>query len=215
MVQLFIEAKKRETSECVFLETLIRRFVPDAMPFRINPVDGWTNLCQMVNVMTMQVNQDSGGKNLVIFDADSPDHGGGYEERLKEIKTRLTSNGIQADLFLWPDNRSDGTVEDLMLGIARKELHPVFFDCFEDYEKCLAGVSEEDGTPKYHCPDLKSKVFTYISSMPLSNAQRRHLGGGNWLFDNPDYWDLESDKLDAIAGFLRDGMECKDGREST
>ena len=51
--------------------------------------------------------------------------------------------------------------------------------------------------------------------MPLSNAQRRHLGGGNWLFDNPGFWDLESDKLDAIAGFLRDGIECKDGREST
>ena len=94
-----------------------------------------------------------------------------------------------------------------MLDVARKDLHSVFFDCFGDYEICIKGVKNADGKQVYHAPDKKAKAFTYISSMPLTNSQRRHLGRGEWLFANPEYWDLDSDRLGSIAFFLRNGLK--------
>lgn len=41
------------------------------------------------------------------------------------------------------------------------DLHPVFFDCFEDYEKCVTGVKDEHGLPLYNTPNLKGKLHTY------------------------------------------------------
>ena len=202
MVQVFIEAKREDTPEGVFLRTLIQEFVPDSFPFVVNAVNGWSNLCEPANVMLMQTNSQEGGKNLVIFDADSQENGGGHALRLKTLKEKLAAYDLQAEIFLWPDNQSDGTVESLMLDVARKDLHAEFFDCYGDYEACLRGVKDADGSLTYHCPDLKAKAFAYISSMKLSNNHRKHLGRGDWQFDNPDYWDLGSEKLEAIKAFL-------------
>ncbi len=206
MVQIFIEAKRLETPEGEFLKAIIYKYVPGSLDYNINAVNGWTNLIEPTNVMIMQANSEEGGKNLVVFDADSKENGGGYEIRLKVLKDKLTENLCEADIFLWPDNQSDGTVEDLMLDIARKDLHRVFFDCFEDYETCLKGVKDTKGEAVYHCPDLKAKAFTVISSMPLSNTQRRHLGRGEWMFNNPNYWDLGNKRLESIVNFLRNKL---------
>lgn len=206
MVQIFIEANRVETPEGAFLKALIQKFVPDAYPYTVNAVNGWTNLCQAASAMVMRTNVTEGGKNLVVFDADTKDNGGGYEQRLKELKEKLAANKCEADIFLWPDNHSDGDVEDLMLAIARKDLHATFFDCFGDYETCIKGVKDTEGKQAYHSPDKKAKVFTYISSMPLTNSQRKHLGRGEWLFSDPKFWNLESDFLAPIAAFLRKGL---------
>lgn len=206
MVQIFIEARREETPEGVFLKTLIRKYVPDSLPYAVNAVNGWSNLCEQANVMLMQTNNQEGGKNLVIFDADSPENGGGYAFRLKTLKDELKVNDLLAEIFLWPNNQSDGIVESLMLDVARRDLHAAFFDCYGDYEACLRGIKDADGNLSYHCPDLKAKAFAYISSMQLSNNHRKHLGRGDWLFDNPSYWDLESEKLEAIKGFLREQL---------
>lgn len=207
MVHIFIEAKRLETPEGVFLQALIHKYIPDAVPYTIYAVDGWSNLRQPANVMNMQLNTQDGGRNLIVFDADSSATGGGFENRLSSLKEQLSDNGILADIFLWPDNHSDGTVENLMLDIARRDLHSLFFDCFEDYEACLSSARRTDGSSLYHCPDLKSKAFTFISSMSLSNTQRKHLGRGNWLFEKAEYWDLESERVEPIVTFLKERLD--------
>ena len=47
---------------------------------------------------------------------------------------------------------------------ARRDLHPVFFDCFEDYEKCVSGVKDSNGQAIYNVPNLKGKLHTYMSA---------------------------------------------------
>ena len=196
MVLFVIEAESRETPEYVFLETLIQK-VGGFDAYEILPVRGWTNLCQPAILMRMTLNSREGGKNIVVFDADRD-----FAARKQQLIEALAEKTVTADLFLWPNNQSAGNLETLLLDIARKDLHPVFFDCFSDYEACISSVKNADGTSKYNTPNTKGKLHTYITSMPLSNKERKHFGRGNWLFDNQDYWCLDDDALTPILDFL-------------
>lgn len=204
MVQIFIEAKRIETPEGQFLQTLIRHYIPNAESFEIIPIDGWTNIFRDTIMMKAVSNSDNGGINLIVFDADYPQkENGGYENRLNKIKSGLVENGIDANVFLWPDNASNGDFETLLEEIARKDLYPEYFDCFGDYEKCVSGPKNVDGSYKYHSPNQKARIFTYISSMQLGKKQRDKLGSGHWMFENEQYWHINSEKLNPIVKFLR------------
>ena len=109
--------------------------------------------------------------------------------------TFIANIGVEADIFLFPNNRDDGDFETLISQLTQKEKHKRFFDCFEDYERCL-------GTD-YLSPNLKGKLFTYISAMPMSKTKRDRLGQGQWLFENNDYWNLESEALEPLKNILK------------
>lgn len=66
---------------------------------------------------------DEGGKNLVIFGAPFPGNSGGFAARRDELISNRDSIGIVFELFLWPDNKSDGDVECLMEQIARRDFY--------------------------------------------------------------------------------------------
>ena len=101
-----------------------------------------------------------------------------------------------------PPACDDGDVEELMLACALRDAHSAFFDCFEDYEKCIKGAKDEQGNSIYNCPNLKGKLLTYISAQRLNRDARNRLGSGDWLLDRPEYWDLDIAGLGALKGFL-------------
>lgn len=115
--------------------------------------------------------------------------------------------GIEFPFFLYPDNGSDGDVEHLMESLARQDLHPTFFNCFRQYEMCVGGDMDEQGRPRYNTPDLKGKLHTYMSAQKLSNAHRRRLGRGDWLFDDIHYWDLGREAIQPLVNFLRENLK--------
>lgn len=59
----------------------------------------------------------------------------------------------------------------------------------------------------YLSPNLKGKLFTYISAMPMSKTKRDRLGQGQWLFENNDYWNLESEALEPLKDYLEDSIK--------
>ena len=114
----------------------------------------------------------NGDRNLLLFDADSELNGGGFFELLLE-------------------------------NIARQDIHGErFFRCFSNYEECLSSHIGMDGQPMYLCPNRKAKVYSYITSMKLSNAERKMIGKGYWLFDNEAYWNLDSEYIVPLKEFL-------------
>ncbi len=145
-----------------------------------------------------KANTLQGGKNLIVFDADSAENGGGCVRRREELRATLASLDIEADIFLFPNDSLDGDFESILENIAMTERHKAFFDCFSDYEACLG-----DG---YVHPNRKGKCFTYISAMPMSKTKRDRLGQGEWLFDNKEYWNLDSDFLNPLKDFLIAGL---------
>ena len=133
--------------------------------------------------------------------------GVGYTNRKEEIERGMITHSLSFPYFIYPNDQDDGDVETLMESAARRDLHPTFFDCFEDYEKCVLGAKDANGNPLYNTPNLKGKLHTYISSQQLTKKQRDKLGSGNWLFNNPNYWDLNVDTLQSLKDFLKQNLK--------
>ena len=193
MTYIFLETGKPATSEAVFIKTLIENLGYNISSNKVEFVNGYKNL---VNVIpTIKARCAEGGKVVIIFDADSLGNNGGYETRKKEIEEVLEENNAQAELFLFPNNEEDGDFETLLEHLIQKEKHAQMLDCYADYETCLGN--------DYVHPNLKGKIFTYISAMKMSSSKRRKLGNGEWMFDNAEYWSLESDYLKPLKAFLQ------------
>lgn len=199
MITIFLETGKNTTSEYHFVDDFVGKHLGiDSSKYSIECVGGKDNL-ENVTPKFFD-NTILGGKNLIIFDADQPSNGGGYESRKDELKTKIKELGIEANLFLFPNNHDNGMFEDLLLHIIQEDSHKTFFDCYNDYERCLG--------EKYEHPNLKGKVFTYISSMKsLTNKARKALGSGDWQFTNNEYWNLDDDYLKPLADFIQASIE--------
>lgn len=205
MVNIFIEAKDKKTPEAKFLTAILDRMGISPDKYFLAPTGGYTNLLDSnnaANANAMRANTDAGGKNLVIFDADSSDNNGGFERRRRHLLQKKDEMGLDFELFLWPDNNGDGDVEVLMERIARDDLYPEFFDCFRKYECCISKRKAGDGKPFYSTPNRKGKLHTYITSLPGSRTKKSKSGSGDWQWYDGEIWDLDSESLNPIKGFL-------------
>lgn len=195
--RIFIETKHEKTSESVFLSTLLRVLGKSQDDFELVHVDGKDNL-RNLKVKFIE-NTLEGGRNLIVFDADTKDTGDGYDSTRKRILSTFGGDVAIDGLFLFPNNQDDGIFEDLLEQLMQKESHKVFIDCFSDYEKCLGD--------KYVSPDLKGKLHTYMSAQKdLTNKQRKALGSGQWLFEDSRFWNLESEALNPLRQFLNSNV---------
>lgn len=194
IARIYIEAGSKNTPEHVFVMTVLRRMgFASGSHFEIINVGGKDNLPNLINKLTET--ELVGGRNIIVFDADSPENRGGYDVRKAEIEAFLTDNGIHARLFLFPDNGSDGDFETLLERIARVENHELFFGCFSDYELCVSRG--------YLTPNRKGKLHTYVTAQPwLNKKQRDAIGKGEWLFEDSRLWNLDSAELQPLKDFF-------------
>ncbi len=193
MINIYIESKNRSTPEAVFLDTFLRSLGIDPTAYAIIPLNGKDNLQNARNQFLQNTLEE--GVNLIVFDADTSENLGGYASRRKELEEKLEELGSEAEIFLFPNNSEDGDFETLLEETARKDSFSRFFDCFRDYELCLG--------EEYIHPNRKGKLHAYITSMRLSNTQRKKIGSGYWLFDEDRYWNLRAEVLRPLATFLR------------
>lgn len=198
---IFIESQNKKTPEYNFLKAFIDLHFP-AKEVTLVCMGGVGNLFNETNINQILQAQATGDQVLVFIDADTVAKGYGYAKRKANIDNGMQTHGIIFPYFIYPNNQDDGEVETLMESAARRDLHPVFFDCFEDYEKCISGVRDEHGQPLYNTPNLKGKLHTYMSAQKLSSKLRGKLGSGDWLFDDTDYWDLNAEALQPLKVFL-------------
>ena len=205
MNKIFIEAKDNKTSEYHFIETIIQTFFPDKA-FTIIGIDGIGNLFKEAIINQISLAQDTGEQAIVLVDADTISKGYGYAKRKQDIERGMSENSISFPYFIYPNNSEDGDVENLMLKTARRDLHHIFFDCFEDYEKCVSGLKDDNGEPVYNVPDLKGKLHTYMTAQKLPNRLKRQFGNGNWLFNEERYWNLNIAELEPLKDFLASNL---------
>ena len=206
MNKIFIEAKKKETTEYHFIKTILDVFFPKKKVDFIF-MDGIGNLYNETILNQMRLAQDNGEQIILLTDADTKEKGVGFAKRKAEIDNGMNAHSLSFPYFIYPNNQDDGDIENLMESTARRNLHPTFFDCFEDYEKCVSGAKDANGNPLYNTPNLKGKLHTYISSQQLSKNQRDKLGSGNWLFKNENYWNLNAETLEPLKNFLKQNLK--------
>lgn len=195
-VKIFLETEKGETPEAVFVETFLRHIGKpiENEGIEIETLGGWTKL---KNMFSQQSRKPEIEKILIIFDADSSaadPKTGGFVARRAELE-RIVAGNAKTEIFLFPNNHDDGDFETLLERIANKDDNKRFFGCFSDFELCLG--------KDYKHPDLKAKMFSYINlQKDLSRAQRRRLRRGQWLFDDKNYWNLDSSALAPLKEFF-------------
>lgn len=191
MKYVYIEAENNKQPEYHFLATYAAYIGLKDVQFV--PIAGKDKLGMLkVSMMDKVLAQDT---VAILFDADYPNIGGGFEKRKEDILQQLRAYNIPAKVFLWPNNQSDGDFERMLEEIVRKDMHQLFFDCFRDYELCVA--------KEYTTPNRKGKFHTFVHAQRgLSNTQKRKVGSGNWLFDNSALWNLDSPYLNALSSFL-------------
>lgn len=209
-IKIFIEAESLNVPESKFLAAILKHlgFTPDK--YELMPTGGYKNLMDSTNasnVGLLLANTDAGGKNLVVFDADTADNNGGFEKRKTELLARRDELGLSFELFLWPDNSRDGDVEVLMEDIARKDLYPELFDCYSKYEHCISLRKNEDGKTFYHLPNRKNKLHTYFTTLPISQTKRDKAGKGVWLWDDASIWNLDAEAMKPIKEFLLNNIK--------
>ncbi len=198
MVSIFIEDSKNG-KDANFLHCLICKLFTDELPnYDIESIGGYTNL--KLALPKFQENDDRKIKNIIIFDADDLSNGGSYKSRRAELESQLKEMNVNYDLFLLPNNSDDGCFETLYEKIVNPE-HLRIIDCFDNYENCIAQYKTKSGSLIYKTPEQKSKMYAYISSMPLNYKQHKTLSK-NWMFDNSEFWDLDNDYLLPLKEFL-------------
>lgn len=201
MTKIFIEAEDKTTPEYNFLKAFVSLHFP-TKDVEFTCIGGIGNLFNETNKNQISQAQEVGEQVLILIDADTISKGYGFAKRKADIDNDMQTHKLSVPYFIFPNNNDDGDVETLMESAARRDLHQVFFDCFEDYEKCVSGVKDQSGQPLYNTPNLKGKLHTYMNAQKLSNKLRRKLGTGNWLFDNTNYWDLHAVALQPLKDFL-------------
>ncbi len=193
MTRIYIEAKHANTTEAVFIKTLLSRIGKNENQYELIYVDGKDNLPNVA--VKMQEATFENINNIIIFDADFSQNKGGFSVRKSAIANKLQALAVQATIFLFPNNREDGDIETLLERIMQKHNHQRFFDCYHDYESCLGGM--------YKTPNRKGKLHTYISAQTgLTKKQRDALGSGEWCFEDKRYWDIDNVEVDPLKNFL-------------
>ena len=155
---------------------------------------------------TLEQAVNSGGRNLVIFDADYdqrayPD--GGPVEREKALRKIISSFDPAPAIYLFPGPTREGNLETLLLELMHPD-HTSVLRCYDDYEHCLQGYRDPVSGEPYKAPFDKRRVYDYVNVLPLppDERERHQERGGQKIFENPRWWVLTHPAIRPLRDFL-------------
>lgn len=191
---------KKTTNEQDFIIKFIAHHFPHAIldkDFEVIGINGKDNIDNSSYIF--KENTILGGTNLLIFDADSPSNNGGFTIRKRKLQLKKNILNIDFDLFLWPNNNINGDFESMLLRIVQPK-HKGLISCFKQYEGKVKNLRR--GKIRYMTPGRKGCAFSYISSIPKTQQEIKMVKNGFWLFENPEYWNLDHEFLIPLKNFF-------------
>ena len=188
-------------ADLVFFEQYYRHLfgksAPNGFVFK---TDGKDNLPKFANQMrTMSAN---GGINLVVFDADDD-----IEARRKELLAIKEQFGVEFELFLLPNDKEAGALEDMLENIINPNNKPIF-ECWESYEKELVKLDLPGRTPPpLTTPAKKTKIYGYLEAYHGETKREKELiKEANRNYADPKLWNLDAEYLGALKEFLKNTL---------
>lgn len=184
-------------ADLVFLEQyyqhLFGKPAPEGFIFK---TDGKDNLHKFVNKMSSMTAND--GVNLVIFDADKD-----IDARRKELLEWKENAGVSFELFLLPNNKDKGALEDLLENIINPNNRPIF-NCWEDYEKELVKLEIPGRTPPpLTTPAKKTKIYGYLEALlGETKREKEQIKEPKRNYATSQHWNLDAEYLEPLKEFL-------------
>jgi hypothetical protein len=170
----------------------------------ITTTDGWTTLNSSGGDTfrkKMEENTQQGIINLIIFDADSQENGGGVTTRKNDIEEWKKKYHLDFELFLFPNNHDDGALENLLEQIINPQNSSVF-ECWQQFEKCLPTKTGCTRSP-LTIPAKKSKIYAYLEVLHgETESEKESVKDPNRDFKNTHHWNLNAPALNALKDFL-------------
>ena len=167
-------------------------------PGKDGDTGGYQKLKSEDAIGVMRQNTDMGGINLVIFDADED-----TEARRSELLVIKEEFGVEFELFLLPNDKDAGALEDLLENIINPNNQPVM-DCWQTYEEKLREVRIPSKTPPtLTIPAKKTKIYAYLETLlGKSRSQKKLIKDANRNYKNTQHWNLDAEYLEPLKEFL-------------
>lgn len=171
-------------------------------PGKDEDTGGYQKLRKEDAINALKQNTDAGGKNLVIFDADND-----CETRRRELLTIKEEFGVEFELFLLPNDRETGALEDLLENIINPVNQSVM-DCWATYEGELEKVRIPIKTPPtLTIPAKKTKIYAYLETLlGTSRSQKKLIKDANRDYENSLHWNLNAEYLEPLKEFLKNNI---------
>lgn len=168
-------------------------------PGKDGDTGGYQKLKSEDAIGVMRQNTDMGGINLVIFDADED-----TEARRSELLAIKDEFGVEFELFLLPNDKDAGALEDLLENIINPNNQPVM-DCWQTYEEKLREVRIPSKTPPtLTIPAKKTKIYAYLETLlGKSRSQKKLIKDANRNYKNNQHWNLDAEYLEPLKEFLQ------------
>lgn len=167
---------------------------------RLVILKGWDKLKTEASALRMRSMSANGGVNLVIVDADKD-----YQTRKNEIAQWGKTNNVNFELFLLPNNKDAGALEDLLENIINPDNQPVM-DCWTLYEDELRKVEIPTKKP-LTIPAKKTKIYAYLETLlGDSKSQKELIKEANRKYDNAEHWNLDAEYLVGLKKFLEKNL---------
>lgn len=162
----------------------------------ISSIGGWKNLGPKQSFSIRQA-RDTGGKTLIIFDADEDP-----ATRAATLRQQVAADEPNPVLYLLPGPDQPGELENLLFELV-PPVHQSVIYCYDGYEQCLQRLVDS-GSTYYNTPSKKRRIYDYVNVMPLEGEQwkRHHQKGGQKIFENTDIWDLNALAIQPLRDFL-------------
>lgn len=170
---------------------------------RIVKLDGWTNLKGTTWQQRMKAITDKDGTNIVILDADND-----IEARRSDILSWKIENDLEFELFLLPNNKDAGALEDMLENIINPNNRPIL-KCWENYEKELVKLDIPGRTPPpLTTPAKKTKIYGYLEALLLdSKSQKELIKEKNRDYENTQHWNLDAEYMKGLKEFLEKNLK--------
>ena len=168
-------------------------------PGKDGDTGGYQKLKSEDAIGVMRQNTDMGGINLVIFDADED-----TESRRAELLAIKEEFGVEFELFLLPNNKDVGALEDLLENIINPNNQPVMV-CWQTCEEKLREVRIPSKTPPtLTIPAKKTKIYAYLETLlGKSRSQKKLIKDANRNYKNTQHWNLDAEYLEPLKEFLQ------------
>lgn len=138
---------------------------------------------------SIKENAENEKTTVLILDADN-----NFNSRKQEVLTDFEAINIRVHLFLFPNNNSTGSLENVLCEIASERK---IISCFEEYQICVS---------EYQSPLIKSKIFAYLDALlPTKNKQPDKynlIQDANRDFKNTAHWNLQHEYLNSLKEFF-------------
>lgn len=167
-------------------------------PGKDGDTGGYQKLKSEDAIGLMRQNTDMGGINLVIFDADED-----TEARRSELLVIKEEFGVEFELFLLPNDKDAGALEDMLENIINPNNQQVM-DCWQSYEEELGEVRIPTKIPPtLTIPAKKTKIYAYLETLlGTSKTQKKLIKDANRKYENAQHWNLDAEYLEPLKEFL-------------